>query len=435
MGVKIIIDKKLILKILKDQVKPALGCTEPGAVAYAVARAREILNEDVKKINISVDKNILKNGLVVGIPGTEEKGIIFAAALSLIIGKSRYLLEVIKDVTDKAIEEAANIIDSNIIHLDLNKEVDDLYIRVDAVGKKNESRVIIKNSHTNIVFESRNDEILLDKEEEKNEEDTSTDKKENEIRDEIKKYSFDEIIEFVYNVSIEDISFIQDGINMNMRMAEVGLSEDLATSIGKSFYNTADDLISKAKAYTIAASEARMSGFPLPVMSSAGSGNHGLVAIIPASYMGSAMDIAPEKILRAVTLSHLVTIYIKAHIGTLSPICGCGVAAGVGCSSALTYLQKGSKEQIKASISNMIAGVSGMICDGAKLGCAYKLGISVNAAADATYLALNNHIIPADNGILGETAEKSVENLAKVSKEGMNNTDDSILDIMLAKTL
>jgi L-cysteine desulfidase len=428
-------DTKNILKILKDQVKPALGCTEPGAVAYAVARAKEILNEEVKELKITTDKNILKNGLVVGIPGTEERGIIFAAALSLVVGKSEYALEALKEVTQEDIDAALKIVETNNIQLDYDREKKELYICVEATGQNSNSCVIIENSHTNIVFERKDQQILLDKCQAYNGDQPSqvNQHQEREIKYDIKNYSFDELFDFVDNVDIKDIEFIQDGMEMNMRMAGVGLSDELNSSIGSSFLNIAENITAKAKAYTVAASEARMVGFPLPVMSSAGSGNHGLVAIIPATYIGNALELSQEKVIRAVTISHLVTIYVKVHIGVLSPVCGCGVAAGVGCSAALTYLYGGSREQMKSSISNMIAGLSGMICDGAKIGCAYKLAISVNAAADASYMALKDNSIPCDNGILGETAEESVKNLAELSKVGMSNTDQTILGIMLQK--
>lgn len=429
------IDSKNLIEILKDQVKPALGCTEPGAVAYAVARAKEILGEEVKGLKIITDKNILKNGLVVGIPGTEEQGIIFAAALSLVVGKSEYALEALKEVSQRDIDQALKVVESKIIDLDYDREKEELYICVEATGQNTTSCVIIEFSHTNIMYERSNQHILLDKYQAQSGDQPNEMKQdqERELKYDIKNYTFDELIDFVDNVNINDIEFILDGMEMNMRMAKVGLSDQLKSNIGESFYKTAENITAKAKAYTVAASEARMLGFPLPVMSSAGSGNHGLVAIIPVTYIGDALGLPQEKVIRAVTLSHLVTIYVKVHIGALSPVCGCGVAAGVGCAAALTYLYEGSKEQMKSSISNMIAGLSGMICDGAKIGCAYKLAISVNAAADASYMALNENSIPSDNGILGETAEQSVKNLEKLSKVGMSHTDYTILEMMLQK--
>ena len=427
------IDNNLLIEILKDQVKPALGCTEPGAVAYAVARAKEILSSSVEKLIIRVNSNILKNGLGVGIPGTSERGIIFAAALALIVGKSEYGLEVLKDVKNESIKPALDITNSKVISLDLNKEAEGLYISVEAFGHNGKSKVVIKNSHTNIVFESKNDEILLDKDSLDKDQTISNNNLNHEIKYEIQNFTIDQLIDFASNGIIEDLSFIQDGIDMNLCLAKVGISEDLGMGLGKYLYDNITDIYTKAKAYTSGASEARMSGYPLPVMSSAGSGNHGLVTIIPLSIIGKERNLSDEKIVRSITLSHLVTIYVKSYIGSLSPVCGCGVAAGVGCAAGLTFINDGSYEQIKGSINNMIAGITGMICDGAKLGCSYKLSISVDAAIDASNMALKNIFIPLDNGILGETTEQTIKNLAHVSNTGMNNTDNIILDVMLNK--
>ena len=423
----------LLTNILKNQVTPALGCTEPGAVAYAVARAKEILGSEVKRLNLEVDKSILKNGFSVGIPGTNEHGIMFAAALSLVIGKSEYVLEALKDIDNKSIDKALKIVDSNIINLNLNKNIQGLYIKVEAFGDKDKSTVIIRNTHTNIILESINDEILTDGRD--NSVSLNCNNTNNETQYMIKEFTINDLISYADNVPIEDISFIKNGIVMNLQIADVGLKESTGVGLGNYLYNKASDHFTMAKAYTAAASEARMSGYLLPVMSSAGSGNHGLVAIIPISYIGHEEKLSNERILRSVTLSHLITIFVKAYLGTLSPICGCGVAAGVGCAAGLTYMLNGTAEQINGSINNMIAGITGMLCDGAKLGCAYKLSIAVDAAIDAAKMSLKNILIPEYNGILGDSPEKTIQNLAQISNVGMKNTDEVILEVLINKCL
>ncbi|NMA49546.1 MAG: serine dehydratase subunit alpha family protein [Tissierellia bacterium] len=424
------ISYNIIREILKTQVKPALGCTEPGAVALATARAQEILGKDVESIHITVNKNILKNALSVGIPGTKDVGLEFAVALALCVGKSEYGLEVFKDVTDESVLKAKEILNRKIIKIKLDKSLTSLYIGVEAKAGKDISKVVIKDAHTNIVFESLNDNIILDNNSQ-DESGTITKLESKEIKYRIMDYNIDQLIEYVSTEDINELLFIQDGINMNLLLADVGLNVDLGIGISKHYKNNIINTNTKTKAYTVAASEARMSGYPLPVMSSAGSGNHGLVAIIPISVIGKDKGYSDEKIIRAVALSHLITIFIKVQIGALSPICGCGVAAGVGSAAAMTYLQGGNNSEVRAAINNMIAGVSGMFCDGAKIGCSYKLSISVDAALDASGMALNGIEIPSDNGILGDTAEESIANLALVSNIGMNNTDSVILDIML----
>ncbi|WP_411680945.1 serine dehydratase subunit alpha family protein [Clostridium thailandense] len=417
-------NNELLISILKDQVVPALGCTEPTAVAYATAKAKELLEEDVEALNILVDRNVLKNGKEVGIPGTNEKGIVVAAALALMVGKSEYKLEVLKEVTNSSLEQALKLIDKNIINLDLKKDVTGLYIEVIAKGKNNTSRVVIKKTHLNIVLLEQNGKCVSEQNEKEEAAKPS-------LRDRIREFTIADLKEFVDTVEFEKISFINEGIVMNRRIADDDLKYNLGIGLGNMLNSENEGLEQSAKAITSAASEARMAGHPLPVMSSAGSGNHGLVAILPIAIIGQGMKIDNEKIIRSVTLSHLVTIYIKSYTGSLSPVCGCGVAAGVGASAGLSYLLGGNLEQIGGAIKNMIAGISGMICDGAKIGCSYKLAISVNAALDAAKMANKNVFIPSKDGILDDSVEKTIQNLGRVSNEGMANTDDIILEVML----
>ncbi len=416
-----------LIAILKDQVVPALGCTEPGAVAYAVARAKELLDGKVDSMVVYVDKNILKNGLDVGIPGTPESGIVFACALSLEIGKSEYVLEVLKDVTPEAVDAARKLAASGAIDLRLKEDAPGLYVSVEAKGPKGESCVKIEGAHTNITYEAVNGKVIKESGAPVN-----CDDGENAttgIKFEIKKYTVDDMIDFANEVPAADIAFMQDGIDMNLAIAQSAL--DSGMKICNTLLAADSSLEGRAKAYTAAASEARMSGSAMPVMSSAGSGNHGATAIIPIAVIGQAKGIPQDKIHRAVALSHLVTNYIKVYLGPLSPVCGCAVAAGMGAAAGLTYLQGGTREQIKMAINNLSAGITGMLCDGAKLGCSIKVACASASALDASRLALNNVEIPCNNGILGRTPELTMQNIATVSVKGMNNTDSVILDLML----
>lgn len=424
----------VLIDILKDQVKPALGCTEPGAVAFCAARAAELLACPVKKMELVVNNNILKNGMGVGIPGTIERGLDFAAALGIFCGNSDYGLEVLKTVDGPCISKSREMVDAGRIKVILDKELTSLYIKATAWGEGSVSEVEIKDTHTNIVLERLNGHITYQKDQSFSEDQQPKPKTES-IRFRIKEFTIRQLIDFVKECPIEDLSFINDGIEMNLSLANMGINEDIGLGMGKHFKAQITDAFSKAKAYTVAASEARMTGYPLPVMSSAGSGNHGLVAIIPISVLGLESGVERDLMIRSVALSHLVTIYVKVHLGVLTPVCGCGVAAGVGCAAGIANLKSGAIEQIEASINNMIAGVSGILCDGAKIGCAYKLAISVDAARDASSMALSGIMIPSDNGILGNTPEESIRNLAHVSTKGMSNTDEAILDVMIEKCL
>jgi len=419
-------DNELLVNILKDQVVAALGCTEPTAVAYAVAKAKEVLGEELEELEIYCDKNIMKNGKEVGIPGTNEKGILVAAALALVIGKSDYKLEVLKEVTDASLEEALKLIEKNIIKLSLKKDTHGLYIEVIAKGRTNNTRVIIKKTHLNIVLVEKNGEPIMSSEAE-----TNNGSAKPALRDRIKEFKISELKEFADTVEFEKIAFINDGIVMNKRMAMAGLQENYGIGIGKMMNTDETNYQQYAKAMTAAASEARMAGAPLPVMSSAGSGNHGLTAILPVAIVGEKLKVDAEKIVRGVALSHLVTIYIKTYTGSLSPVCGCAVAAGVGASAGLAYIMGGNITQIEGAIKNMIAGIAGMFCDGAKIGCAVKLSIAVASCIDAAEMAMKNIFVPSNDGILDKTAERSIQNLGKVSSEGMSNTDDVILEVMM----
>lgn len=424
-------EEKLIM-ILENQVRPALGCTEPGAIALAVARAKELLGEPVVKMNVSVDKNVLKNGMGVGIPGTKEHGNAFAAALSVVCGKSEYGLEALKDVNEEAIEKAKQLLDEGKVVMLFNKDASCLEITAQAVGDSHSAQVVIYRNHTNIAKEEKDGKVLFD-----NVQTAACPETvpiEASLQEQIQDYSIQELIDLAKTIPIEGFDFIKDGIQMNMCIARAGLEHSVGVGIGHFMMAQGEKTLKgRAKAYTAAASEARMAGWPLPVMSSAGSGNHGLTAIIPINIFGEELGYDEEHIKRAIAFSHMITIFVKSYLGALSPICGCGVAAGVGCAAGLTFLREGTDIQIKASIINMLAGLTGMICDGAKLGCACKLSVAVDAAVDASDLALADIYIPGDNGILDESAEQAIRNMAKVSAQGMASADKVIVGIMQEK--
>lgn len=424
--------EKKIIEILKNQVRPALGCTEPGAVALAVARAKALLGEPVRSVCVSIDKNVLKNGLGVGIPGTKERGNAFAAALALACGNPDYGLEVLKDSDQEAIEKAEGYLEKKVVRVEYDPSATCLKIIANAQGENHSAKVIIYKNHANIAFEQYDDQVLLDKMSEGTQAAPSDSGPS--LQQQIQNYTIREMIDLAKTLPAEELAFIQDGIDMNMKIAKVGLKEGLGVGIGKYMMSKAGGSVEGlAKAYTAAASEARMAGWPLSVMSSAGSGNHGLTAIIPINIYGKFLNMDDDAIRRAVAFSHMVTIFVKSYLGALSPICGCGVAAGVGCAAGLTLLRGGTDHQIEASILNMIAGLTGMLCDGAKLGCAYKLAVAVDAAIDASNMALSRVHIPGDNGILSDSPEQSIINMAKVSVRGMEGTDSVIVDIMQEK--
>ena len=425
-------DKKerneVLIAILKDQVVPALGCTEPGAVAYAISRAKELLGGEIDSMEVSVDTDMLKNAMRVGIPGTPETGLPFACGLAAKIGKSKYVLQALQDVTPEAIEEAKAMVKAGKIVIHHQKDSEGIYIRVEAVHGADKAVTRIEDAHVNLCYEELNGKVLKDTSAKTvNCDDVPA--APTGIKFRIKEFTLQDMIDFANEVPAEDIAFMQDGIDMNMAISNEGLS--YKNGIGSTLLKVDETLLGKAKAQTAAGSEARMSGSSKPVMSSAGSGNHGMTAVVPVNVVGTAKGYSKEKIHRSVALSHLVTNYIKVYLGPLTPICGCGVAAGLGAAAGLTYLQDGNYEQIRGAINNIAAGIPGMICDGAKMGCSIKVACAAGAAVDASELALKNIFIPSDNGILNSRAEDTMQNIAEVCLKGMPHTDDVILDLML----
>jgi len=416
-----------LLDVLKDQVTPALGCTEPIAVALAVAKAKETLGSFPDKIKIKVDRNIFKNALAVGIPGTQEKGLHMAVALALVVGKSEYGLEVLKDVTSEDVLKAKELMKKNIVDISIADGIVGLYVEVEAFSKSEKSKVVIKDKHDNIVIVQKNDRAIFEKSE--------TSQNQVSLIQSMKEMYIKDFVEFVDQVDIKDLSLVEKGIEMNKKIAEAGMTSKYGRALSRGVSIQDMDYKDYAKYLTSVASFARMSGYPLPVMSCAGSGNHGLTATLPVVAVAEKMNIDREKLIRGVTLSLLVTIYVKSYTGTLSPVCGCGVAAGVGASAGITYILGGNIQQIEGAIKNMIGTLSGIICDGGKPGCAFKLSISVDAAIECAIMALKDVVISSIDGIVDETAEKSIYNLGKVSTEGMATTDEAILGVMMGKCM
>ncbi len=416
---------KILLDILKDQVTPALGCTEPIAVALAVAKAKETLAHIPNKIKIKVDRNVFKNALSVGIPGTEEKGLHIAAALAMVAGKSKYNLEVLRDITKDDILQAKEIVKNDIIDVVIAEGIIDLYIEVEVTGCQEVAKVVINSKHDNIVLIEKNGQTVF-KREEIRANDIS-------LMDSIKKTSVKGLVEFIDQIDIKQLDLVNQGIGMNKKIAEAGMKSKYGNILSRGISAHDMDVSDYAKYLTATACYARMSGYPLPVMSCAGSGNHGLTAILPVIAVGEKKQVDREKLVRAVALSLLVTIFVKSYTGILSPVCGCGVAAGVGASAGIAYVLNGGLLQIEGAIKNTVGTLAGIICDGGKPGCAFKLSISATAALESAIMALNDIVISADDGIVDVTAEKTIQNLGKVSTEGMKNTDETILGVMLGK--
>ncbi len=411
-----------IIELIKKEVVPAIGCTEPMAVALCTAKAKEKLGVIPCKVEVLLSANILKNAMGVGIPGTGMVGLPIAISLGAIVGKSAYGLEVIKDATQQTIEEAKRFISTDAIKITLKEGIKEkLYIEVvchDSHG--NMSKAIIAKSHTNFVEDDWND---------------NTD--EQETLDE-NHLSMRLVHEFATTAPIEEIEFINESRKMNENAAREALKGNYGHELGKTLSRPlgkgimGESIFSHILSATSAACDARMAGAMIPVMSNSGSGNQGIAATLPVVVFGKENHNTEEEITRALVLSHLTAIYVKQSLGRLSALCGC-VVASTGSSCGITYLMGGTYEQIAFSVKNMIANLAGMVCDGAKPSCALKVSSGVSTAVLSAMLAVQNKYVTSVEGLIDDDVDKSIHNLTRIGHDGMNETDKMVLDIMTHK--
>ena len=436
-----------IIELLHKEVKPALGCTEPIAVALATAKAAEILVScsnlekrpcDRLEIKVEVSGNILKNGMGVGIPGTGMVGLHIAAALGAVCGKSEYGLEVLNELCPVAVEKAKEIVVQKRVCVKMAPDNGHkLYVKasVSALvdGEMHCGKTAIQDSHDRIV-ETGYDAQIFDGASYSSEvaggaeEKTTLDYH----------LSVSEIYEFAKNVAFDDIRFILESRDMNLRLAEEGLKGNYGLRVGKTIADTrftpvfGKDFLSYAMSLTAAASDARMAGCTLPAMSNSGSGNQGITVTMPVIAFALHYKVSDERLARALVLSHLVAIHIKGYQGKLSALCGC-VIASTGSACGLVYLHDGTLAQVCNAIKNMIGNITGMVCDGAKVGCAMKVASGVSSSIQSAVLALEDICISSNDGIIEDDIEKTIRNLGRIGSVGMQSTDTMILDIMSCK--
>ena len=420
------------LEVLKNGVKPALGCTEPVAVGLATAKAFEVVKGQIENIEVSVSPNIYKNGMGVGIPGTKEIGLAFAAALGITCGDANLGFEVFRNVDDNSVNEAEKLIIAEKVKINLEVNEGNFYIKAIVKTSNGEGICIIRDTHINIVFVSANDKIIFEKQEDNTVSETN-------VSDNLGNVTLIDIRNYVENVPFSDIEFMLDGVKLNMDIAQVGLEEKSGPGLGAAMDALMSegvmqkDVINQARIMTAAACDARMAGINMPVMSSAGSGNHGITAIIPPTVLCEFMGYDDEKLARTLAFSHLTTAYIKVYTGGLSPVCGCAVAAGIGASASITWALGGNNIQIGGAIKNMVGALAGMVCDGAKGGCAFKLSTASSEAIIQAKLAMANVFINDTDGIVDPVAEQTIKNLGKFCIEGMKSADSEIIHIMMGE--
>ncbi|BDC01159.1 UPF0597 protein [Clostridium perfringens E] len=421
--------RELYLKTLKKEVVPSEGCTEPIAIAYAASIAAEHLKGEIKEVNIYLSKNVIKNALGVGIPGTVGVGIEIAAALGISIQKSYKKLTILSNFTEDELKKAKEIVDENIINIKQKNTNKALYIEVELLSETSKSKVIIEDTHTNVTLIECDDEIIMDNNSEVSED----------LEEDYKLFKIADIYNFAKEADFDDIKFILESAKMNEKVSEEGLKGDYGLQVGSkiiqkgNFNLFSNDASNKIIAASAAASDARMDGCAMPIMTTAGSGNQGIACSIPVAQTARLLDKSEEELARALVLSNLVTIRIKKHMGRLSPLCGAGIAGATGASCGITYLLGGNLENINYCINNMISDLSGMICDGAKETCALKIATGTNAAIQCANLAINGISATANDGIVAKDVEETIESIETLIQNGFKNVDDTILNIMLEK--
>ena len=450
-------ERTSIIELIKREVIPAIGCTEPIAVALCVAKATEILGCKPHRIEAHLSANILKNAMGVGIPGTGMIGLPIAIALGALIGKSEYGLEVLKECTPNAVEAGKRMIADEAISIKLKEGITEkLYIEITASAATTaasgatttasgattassgttttssctqSATAIIAGGHTNFIYLSHNGEVLLDAPLK-----STAEQNGNKTALTLKK-----VYDFATTAPLEEIEFILEAQRLNKAAAETSFKGRYGHQLGRTLKESTREMsilgnntFSKILSYTTAACDARMAGVMVPVMSNSGSGNQGITATLPITIYAEENNKSREELIRALTLSHLTVIYIKQSLGRLSALCGCVVAA-TGSSCGITYLMGGGYNQISFAVQNMIATLTGMVCDGAKPSCSLKIASGVSTSLLSAILAMEEQCVSSVEGIIDNDVDKSILNLTRIGSESMNETDHTVLDIMTHK--
>lgn len=422
----------VLKEVLLREVFPALGCTEPIAVALAAGSAAAEIKGDVKEVRIVVDPGVYKNGLAVAVPNTGgERGNLVAGVLGALIQRPELAMEVLAGVRPGMIERAMEIIRAGNASITYDPERTDLYIEVLVATEKGGARSVVENSHTNLVLLEKNGNVVFRKE-------SAGGKAEPQAyRAALRDCSVGDLIDLVEEMDTEDYEAVRRGVEMNLKASESGrglrkVGHYVSRLVDKGLL--VNDVVSSSKVLAGSATDARMAGLSVPVMSSGGSGNQGIVAILVPYNVGRYFKVDEQRLLRSIALSHLINGYIKCYTGDLSPLCGCAIAAGVGAAVAIVYQLKGRDlDRITLAVNSLISDLGGMLCDGAKAGCALKVVSSTDSAIRAAYMALDGHGIHEAEGFVGATAEETIRNFSRIGRIGMAGVNAAMLEIMKAK--
>ena len=423
--------RERIISLVNKEVVPAIGCTEPMAVALCTAKAATTLGRRPERIEVFLSPNMLKNAMGVGIPGTGMIGLPIAVSLGALIGKPEYELEVLKDLTPATLEQGKRYINDADIDIKLKQgNVDKLYIEVVCRADNDMAMAIISGSHTHFVYVERNGEVVMDNRGGHG----GADEEEDDIQ-----LNFRLVYDFATTAPLDEISFILKTKEYNMKAAEESIKGNYGHCLGKTMDRPlshgifGNNIFSHILSRTASACDARMGGAMIPVMSNSGSGNQGICATNPVVVYAMENENTEEELIRALMLSHLTAIYIKQSLGKLSALCGC-VVASTGSSCGITYLMGGDYTRICNSVKNMVANLTGMICDGAKPSCALKISSGVSTALLSALLSMEGKCVTSAEGIVDDDVDKCIHNLTSIGADAMRATDDMVLDIMTHKS-
>ena len=419
----------LYRELVMHEVFPALGCTEPIAIAYAAAVAAAQLKGEVEEIRIEVDPGVFKNGFAVTVPHTGgEKGNLIAGALGALIARPELQMEILKGSDDTLLARAKELLAGRQVTLTYDKKRVGLYIDVTVKSASGTARAVLEGGHTNLVRVEKDGAPLVDAA------GSGPVGKGHAYRERLREMTIANMIDLADGLHSEDLAYLRRGVEMNLALAEVGKKLGKVGHFVSDLVHEGlmvDDVVSTSKILTASASDARMAGLPYPAMASGGSGNQGIVASLVPYTVGRFYGVPDETILKSIALSHLVNGYIKSYTGDLSPICGCAIAAGVGAAVAIVYQRSGKDlEKINLAVNTLVSDLGGMLCDGAKAGCALKVVSSTESAIRAAYMALKNHGITEEEGFVGRSAEVTIKNMSRISAIGMSLVDETMLGIM-----
>ena len=432
-------EKQQITQLVHHWVVPAIGCTEPVCVALAASKAAEVLGGVPERIEARLSANILKNAMGVGIPGTGMVGLPIAIALGVLVGKSEYGLEVLRDSTPAMVEQGKQYIDAGRINIGLKPDAPEkLYVEIVAHGADDHTAtVVIAREHTHYIYVAKDDEVMCNEPLQGN---AGTGGCGTDIptANQSLQLTLHKVWEYATTMPLAEINFINEARRLNEQAAKLSLQGNYGHCLGKVLSRPlgrgimGDSIYSHIISSTACACDARMAGAMIPVMSNSGSGNQGICATNPVVVFAEENHNTAEEMTRALMLSHLTAIYIKQNLGTLSALCGCVVAA-TGSSCGITYLMGGNYEQVTFAVKNMIANLTGMICDGAKPSCAMKLTTGVSTAVLSAMLAMQGNCVTSVEGIIDDDVDQSIRNLVSIGADAMNETDHCVLDIMTHK--